>query len=253
MPAEGVTRRNRRPPLCLRGLVLCYRVDINFTVSEGITVANQIEPDFVRHVDEALATTRSVRRKLDMARPVTLSLLLNCIDVAVQAPVPAPREGETGESWRFLVVQDPDQQKRIAALYAEVLEAMMSSRGEVMPAKHASLAGHLADMPALIFVCMLGQPRSTEHAGLVAWYGSVLPAAWSLMVALRARAIGATWTTLLSARVEELRTILGMPDDCFPMVMLPVAYMKGAVLRRAGRTPAVDVTFINKWGCAPGT
>ncbi len=194
-------------------------------------------------VETALATTRSVRRKLDLTRPIARSELLRCIDVAVQAPV-----SMAGENWRFVIVTEAGPRDAIAEIYGAILEELMHARGEVMPVKHAALTENLRSMPAMIFVCALGSPRSAETAAQLAWYGSILPAAWSLMVSLRANGIGSTWTTLLANREADVRELLGMPSDAQPTVMLPCAYMKGAVLRRADRAPARSVTYLDVWG-----
>jgi nitroreductase len=93
----------------------------------------------------------------------------------------------------------------------------------------------------------MGRPGESQSQQ-TAFYGSILPAAWSLMLALRARNLGSTWTTLLSARQEEIAEILDIPDDVTQAVMLPVGYMKEAVLKVADRLPAGDVTFLNRWG-----
>ena len=93
-----------------------------------------------------------------------------------------------------------------------------------------------------------GEPMSDSISGDVAYCGSILPAAWSLMLSLRARSIGATWTTLLSARQQEVAQVLKMPAGTIQTVMLPVGYTKGAVLKRADRQAAAEVTFWNRWG-----
>ena len=93
----------------------------------------------------------------------------------------------------------------------------------------------------------LGGPPGDSCAEQVGFYGSILPAAWSLMLALRARGLGSTWTSLLAARQEEVREILSMPDDAVLTVMLPVAHMKGAKLRRAERLKAHQVCYQDRW------
>ena len=192
-------------------------------------------------VDEVLSTARSVRRKLDFGRPVEREVLLECIEVAVQAPT-----GAMGENWRFIVVETPDVKAEIATLYRDVLNEIVATRGIPMKPTLAAHAERMHEMPAMIFVCMEGEPDAnfSSHVG---YYGSILPAAWSLMLALRARNIGTTWTTLLSARQEAVGNILGLPDNWRQVVMLPVGYTKDAVLRRADRVPAHEITFFNGW------
>lgn len=193
--------------------------------------------------DEILSTARSVRRNLDFSRPVERDVLFDCIDVAVQAPT-----GIAGESWRFMVVDDPEPKAAIAELYKDVLLGLLAERGMPLKPTHKALIDRLHEIPAMVFVCVDGAPLNDNIAGHVAYYGSILPAAWSLMLALRARGIGATWTTLLSARQQEVAEVLSMPPDTVQTVMLPVGYTKGAVLKRAQRLPAQAVTFWNRWG-----
>ena len=196
----------------------------------------------VESVDQVLKTTRSVRRKLDFERQVPLAVIEECIDIATQAPVSLG-----GENWRFIVVSEASVKSALAALYSEVLIDLSEQRGIELKSTHRALIEKLPDIPCMIFVCAIGEPGETR-AQQIAFYGSILPAAWSLMLALRAREIGTTWTTLLCARPQEVASILGMPDDAMQTVMLPVAYTKNAVMKVADRLPAREVTYINRWG-----
>jgi nitroreductase len=194
-------------------------------------------------VDTVLATARSVRRKLDFEREVPRQVILDCVDLAAQAPT-----GLGGESWRFVVVTDADRKRVLAALYREVLEELAEARGLPVKATQRALAERLADIPAMIFVCTVAARPTPEVARQVAYYGSILPAAWSLMLALRARGLGATWTTLLSSRQREVADVLDMPESAVNTVMLPVGYTKGAKLAPAERQPAREVTYWDTWG-----
>lgn len=203
-------------------------------------MADAIDLDII---DEVLSTARSVRRKLDFERPLPRQVLFDCIDVAVQAPT-----GIAGESWRFVVVDEPTPKSAIAELYREVLLSIFEQRGMPLKPTHKALIDRLHEIPAMIFVCNVGEPMDDQVASNVAYYGSILPAAWSLMLALRARDIGSTWTTLLSSRQQEVAGILDIPAGTVQTVMLPVGYTKGAVLKRAERRPAQEVTYWNRWG-----
>jgi nitroreductase len=193
-------------------------------------------------VDHVLRTTRSVRRRIDFERAIERSTLEECIDVATQAPT-----GVNAESWRFLVLTEPDRKQALADLYRQALEGFASVRGvEVKPAQRA-LAERLHEMPALVVVCSEGSPMEALPMQ-VGFYGSILPAAWSLMLALRARGIGATWTTLHLVHHLEAAREFGIPADVTQTVLLPIGYTKNAVLRAAPRRPAAEVTFWNHWG-----
>ena len=201
------------------------------------------DPDIVALVDEVLRTTRSIRRRLDFERPVEPAVLEACIDVAVQAPTGLPPE-----SWRFVVIDDPAKKRAIADSYRNALDDLIARRGGEPPRPGIRLlADRLQEVPALVLVCAEGRPTA-EPAFQVAFYGSVLPAAWSLMLALRARGLGSTWTTLLVQREAEVAEILGIPDGVSQTVLLPVGYMKDAVLRPAERAGARQVSYWNAWG-----
>ena len=199
----------------------------------------------IASVDEALRTTRSVRRRIDWERPVEPEVIEACIDVATQAPT-----GAMGEGWRFLVLTEREAKARVATLYRQAYARFAEMRaGSDQPEKTTvrDQAARLEDMPALILVCMEGEPPELRPMQ-VAYYASVLPAAWSLMVALRARGLGATWTTLHLLHEAEAAEALGIPPGVTQTVMLPVGYTKDARLRPATRKPAAEVTYWNRWG-----
>ncbi len=212
-----------------------------------------MDADSRRAVDELLATTRSVRRKLDLERAVEPAVIEDCIELALQAPT-----GAGGEGWRFLVVTDPDKKRALGALYRRAFDAFVALRRAeagagadpaAVPARYRQLAERLHEFPALIVVCICGRPEA-DVARQVAFYGSILPAAWSLMLALRSRGLGTTWTSVHLAHESEAAEILGIPPDATQTVLLPVAYMRDARLRRARRRPAREVTYWNRWGAS---
>lgn len=196
----------------------------------------------LENIDWILKTARSVRRKLDFDREVPMSVIENCIDIATQAPVSL-----AGENWRFIVVKDSSVKIEIAGIYNEVLAEIASQREVELKPTHRALMARLHEIPCMILVCAIGDPGEAMPEQ-TAFYGSILPAAWSLMLALRARNLGTTWTTLLSSRQDEIGKILGIPADVTQTVMLPVAYTKGAVMKVADRLQARQVTYLNRWG-----
>lgn len=192
-------------------------------------------------VEHVLSTARSVRKKLDYDREISREDLEACINVAVQAPT-----GLAGENWRFLVVTDPAKKQAIADIYCEVLVEIGKNRGVELKSTHNALMARLHEIPAMVFVLAIGESDEST-SGQVAFYGSILPAAWSLMLAMRARGIGTTWTTLLTSRAHDVAEILAIPPGVTQTVMLPAAYTKDANLRKADRLPAAKVTFWNSW------
>jgi nitroreductase len=194
-------------------------------------------------IDRVLRTTRSVRRRIDYARPVEREVISDCIEIASQAPTGLPPE-----SWRFLVVTEPEQKAGLADLYRGALDVMRAARGDAVKSTQQVLADRMHEMPALILVCALGRPAIDSIPLQVAFYGSVLPAAWSLMLALRSRGLGATWTTLHLLREREAAALLGIPDDVTQTVLLPVGYTRDAVLKPANRKPPAEITYWNRGG-----
>ncbi len=201
--------------------------------------------------EHILRTTRSVRRRLDFERPVEPEVIEACIDVATQAPTGLDRE-----AWRFVVVTEPEVKREIGALYLRAFESLVADWPRLAPGEepprprpaYRELAERLHELPALILVCMQGEPDAGDRARQVAFYGSILPAAWSLMIALRARGLGSTWTTLHLREEAAAAKVLGIPEGVTQTVLLPVAYTKDARLRPAARKPAREVTFWNEWG-----
>lgn len=193
--------------------------------------------------DRVLETTRSVRRKLDFDRPIEPEVIERCIAIATQSPT-----GINAENWRFLVVTSPEKKSQLADLYRSAYVKLSEARGVPLKSTQQALADRLQEMPALILVCAEGRPPPGSAAMSVGFYGSVLPAAWSLMLALRARGLGSTWTSLLVLHEQEVAEILGIPDGVSQTVLLPVGYMKDAVLRPAKRKSPAEVTYWESWG-----
>jgi nitroreductase len=195
-------------------------------------------------VDQLLRTTRSVRRRLDFERPIEPGVIEDCIDLAVQAPT-----GGNREAWRFLVLCEAEPKRAVAECYRRAFDAYRGRATRPPRPAYRALADRLHEFPALILVCMEGRPADdADNARNVAFYGSVLPAAWSLMLALRSRGLGSTWTTLHLLHEREVACALGIPEDVTQTVLLPVGYLKDAVLRPAARKPADHVTYWNAWG-----
>ena len=210
--------------------------------------------------DELLTTTRSVRKRLDLARPVSRALIEECIDIALQAPT-----GSNAQGWHFVVVTDPAKRAEIAGYYRETFAGYIKMQesggprwkaGDPRAAQEARvresavfLADHLHEVPVHVIPCVEGR---VESAGTVvaqaSVYGSILPAAWSFMLAARARGLGSAWTTLHLVREREVAKLLNIPDSVTQAALLPVAYFKGNDFQRARRLPSRELTSWNSWG-----
>lgn len=207
-------------------------------------------PDSVAAVDTVLATTRSVRRRLDLTRPVDEQTILDCIDLAEQAPT-----GGNQSSRRWLVIRDPEQKQKLADIYRRAGGDRVVSQyervagtghhNEKVLASAAHLAEHLHEVPAIVIVTIWGEHDGSGRPGL---FDSVIQSAWSFCLALRARGLGSAWTTLHLNAADEVNDLLGIPDGVTQIVLLPVAHTVGTDFRPATRTPAREITYVDRWG-----
>lgn len=200
--------------------------------------------------DAVLATTRAVRRRLDLERPVDNQLLLDCIDLAEQAPT----GGNLG-SRRWIIVRDQAVKDQLGELYREIALPFMSAAAERLQgtghpqervmASSTYLAEHLAEVPAIVIPTIIGRHDDSGRPGL---FDSVIQAAWSFCLALRARGLGTTWVTAALQDETRVKEILGIPAHLTEIVLLPVAWTKGTEFGRAPRHPARDITYFDRFG-----
>ena len=198
-------------------------------------------------VDHLLTTTRSVRKRLDLARPVEPEVIERCLELAIQAPSGSNRQG-----WHFVVITDPELRLGIADLYRKsYLRYRASGPSDPSSSLQSSadyLAEHFHEVPVLVLFCYEGRVEQASPATQAGLYGSILPAAWSFMLALRARGLGAAWTTLHLRYEQEAALLLGLPPTLTQAALLPVAYYTGDDFQPAKRTPIGELTSWNGWG-----
>jgi nitroreductase len=197
--------------------------------------------------DRLLSTTRAVRKRLDLDREVPREVILDCLRLAQQAPT-----GSNAQGWRFVVVTDPDKRAKLAQIYREVGGEYLSNAGEMdeqltrVRRSSRYLLEVIDRVPVLVIPCIHGRVRDPARAA--GFYGSILPAVWSFMLALRSRGLGSVWTTFTLAREQEVAELLGIPDDVTQVAMIPVAYTIGTEFKPASRPPVEQITHWNGWG-----
>jgi nitroreductase len=194
--------------------------------------------------DDVLTTTRAVRKRLDFDRPVPRELLLECLQVAVQAPT-----GSNRQEWQFVFVDDAEKKRAIADHYGRAWDAYSSMprpeyaegdvRREHQPRVVSSaqyLRQRMHEAPWLMIPCIRGRLRegaiTAEQAGL---WGSIVPAFWSFLLAARARGLGTAYTTLHLVYEREVADVLGIP------------YYTGEDFAPAARLPLDSITHWNGW------
>ncbi len=205
--------------------------------------------------DALLTTTRAVRKRLDLTRPVPESVIRECLEISLQAPSGSNRQG-----WRWIVVTDQDKRRALADLYRKGADTYLQDG--IQEAREAGDDGtvrvyesalylfeHLEEAPVHVLPCIELHADPSENPEL--WWpslmGSILPSVWSFQLALRARGLGSAYTTLHLNCAQETAELLGIPDDVKQAGLLPVAYTLGTDFKPAKRRPLDEVLHWNGW------
>ncbi len=216
-------------------------------------------------VDHVLTTTRSVRQRLDFERPVPPAMITEALRIALQAPT-----GANTQTWRFMVVTDPAKRVAIADCYRRGATAyaggetglsrtgvtamreyeaddLRQQQKEAVLKSGGFLMENLERAPVMIIPCIEGRFEQDDVFTQASMWGSILPATWSLMLALRARRLASAWTTLHLYHEREVADLLGIPTSYTQAALLPVAWLKGGDLKPARRLPVEQVTYWEHW------
>jgi nitroreductase len=210
-------------------------------------------PFDLSQTDKLLTTTRAVRKRLDLERDVPRELIRECVEVATQAPA-----GGNVQRWRWLVVDEPDLKLGLADLYRRAYEPYIAQQREAVAEVGRSVAGimsssdHLArvlqDVPVLVVPCGLDRVPADGGGGTAqGYYGSLLPAVWSFMLAARSRGLGTAWTTLHLGYEREAGELLGIPDTVTQLALIPVAFYTGDDFKAGDRRDVDEVIYWNRW------
>jgi len=213
-------------------------------------------------IDELLTTTRSVRKRLDLDRPVERAVIEECLDLALQAP-----NGSNHQQWRFIVIDDRELIERAAEIYIAAIDSYTAEinagreqylrstepGAERISDSVAHLRSNLHRVPALLVPTLkdrfgvIRPGTSTVYHDASQW-ASIAPAVWSFMLALRSRGLGSAWTTIHLRREQEMADLLGIPYATHIQAgLFPIAYTIGTGFRRAGRRPVSEVLGYNGW------
>jgi nitroreductase len=200
----------------------------------------------LQSVDDVLTTTRAVRRKLDLNRPVEREVIEECLEIAVQAP-----SGSDGQGWHFLVITDPQVRLGLADLYRRSFDQYIGRGPATSPnairTSAIYLAEHMHEVPVLLVACYEGRVEQGPQMAQAGLYGSILPAVWSFMLAARARGLGTAWTTLHLRYEQEAAALLGLPPTITQAALIPVAYVLGDPFKPGARRSASEVTHWDRW------
>lgn len=200
-------------------------------------------------VDKLLSTTRAVRKRLDLERPVEREMILDCIQLSQQAPT-----AHDSQTWRWIVIDDQDMKNTLAKEFAFALPIIEDMRSHATTDRENRfwnsvefLTANLAKVPILVIPCVQVSQEERDLGGPATVYGSIFPAIWSFQLALRSRGLGSCLTTQHLQRKKACDKLLGLPDDVEQIALLPVAYTKGTDFKLTDRPPPESITSFNGW------
>jgi nitroreductase len=202
-------------------------------------------------VDELLTTTRAVRKRLDLTRPVGREVILECIRLAMQAPT-----ASNAQDWRWVIVTDADKRAAIADIYRSIgaqylayaADNATDPQTQRVYQSAMSLTDTLAQVPVHVIPCLEQRLDDAELGVAAAAWASIIPAGWSFLLALRSRGLGSVWTTMHLFKEKEVAELLGIPATVTQAALFPVAYTIGTDFRPASRPPAESITYWDSWG-----
>jgi nitroreductase len=200
--------------------------------------------------DELLSTTRAVRKRLDLERPVEREVLEECLELAQQAPT-----ASYSQNWHFVVVTDAEKRAALGELWRQVAIPYLERGGGPRQGQLARigagvvhLAEHIQDVPVHVIPCVQGRYEGKPNPLVASMYGSIVPAAWSFMLAARSRGLGSVWTTFHLMHEREAAEILGIPyDEVTQVALIPVAYTKGTDFKPGTRKPLDTMVHWDSW------
>jgi nitroreductase len=207
--------------------------------------------------DRLLMTTKAVRRRLDLARPVERDVVVDCIRLASYAP-----NASNSQEWRWVVIDDPARRALVGEQYRSVLWPIVS---EMLDRKEAEgdeagarisrsvlyLAAHMGEVPVLVVPCYdvaaaderyhrLAGAKAAPAAMEPTKFASIYPAVWSFQLALRSRGLGSVLTTAHLADQSAMAEILRIPPTWYQTALIPVAYTTGDDFVPSRRAPVED-------------
>jgi nitroreductase len=211
-------------------------------------------------IDELLTTTRTVRKRLDLSRPVPRSVVEECMNLALQAP-----NGSNNQSFEYIIVEDAAMRAKVADIYRAGMRhfidmiaadpSIYSSRDigrahrrEQMSVSTGHLNAHMHEVPLLVIPTMRGRMEDQNIFYQASMWGSIWPTTWNFMLALRSRGLGSALTTVHLWKEREMADLLGIPfDDYTQSGLIPVAYTIGTDFKPGERVAAREIMHWDRW------
>jgi nitroreductase len=211
--------------------------------------------DKLQSAEYILTTTRAVRKRLDLNKPVARDVIEQCLEIALQAP-----NGSNMNTWKWIIVDDRDKIRKIAKIYDQAMNDYITILGDatgdnymgshIPGAENISesvdyLRKHLAEVPAIAFPLLAGRLEGASVFYQASLWGSILQSVWSFFLALRTKGMGSAWTTAHLFREQEIADLLDIPSNYTQVGLFPIAYTLGTEFKKGWRSPVEDVLSWN--------
>lgn len=183
---------------------------------------------------ETLRTTGTVREFTDEQVPD--DIVARVLDTARFAP-----SGANAQAWHVVLVKDPEIRTRLRDLYlpgwrdylamgaaglrpwapgndrAAEVAAVAAAPDAVLAAAAQGFAAHFDQVPVLLVVfadltALAAVDRDLDRYSF-AGGASIYPFAWSILLAAQAEGLGGVLTTMLVRQEEEVKRLLGAPEQ----------------------------------------
>ena len=217
---------------------------------------------------DAIYSARALRRlKPD---PVPEDVITRILDAAIRAP-----SAGNAQNWIFLVVRDAELRRALGVIYrkaSDIASAMYQARGrpahmreeqyQRMMSSGAYLWEHMGEAPVLLIPCQRERPtppRASLPAAMQGFYerelayaerirgASIYPAVQNIILACRALGLGTLITTNHIRCEDEVKALLGIPDEVATYALMPIGYPRGKFGPLA-RRPVGEVAYADRWG-----
>jgi nitroreductase len=216
---------------------------------------------------EAMYSARALRRlKPD---PVPEEVLAKILDAAIRAP-----SAGNAQNWAFVVVRDPEQRRRLGAIYrkaADIVGAIYAARARPphmseeqyrrLMSSGSYLWDHLGEAPVLLVACLRREalpPAAAlppavqarledEREYVIRRAGaSIYPAVQNIILACRALGLGTLITTNHMLYENEVKALLELPDEVQTYALMPIGYPEGS-FGPVKRRPLSEVVHLDRW------
>ena len=194
---------------------------------------------------EVIHSQRAVRNF--SAEPVPDRAITTIMEAAIRAP-----SGGNRQRWSFLIIRDWKVKRRLGEWYFDAWQELTSDMdfqsSSAQPYRPSMLTHGMEDVPVLILACQERPAAGNSPTTITSGY-SIYPAVQNILLAARALGLGTVLTTLHTRHEQEVKVLLGIPDNVDTAALIPLGYpAEGQRFGGSRRRALHEVVFHEKWG-----